>query len=100
MAVDTDQYHTMLPIGITRGVKLAYLGEVLTMAAIVTTLLWVPVGVALAGLFFLFGTSLHAFVTFGGAIGGVLGVVTWWIVGFVPALGYAAYVLPWDRREA
>lgn len=77
-----------------------YLGEVLSMAAIVTTLLWVPAGVVLAGVLFVFGTSLHAFVTFGGAIGGVLGVATWWAIGFVPALGYAAYVLPWDRRES
>jgi hypothetical protein len=86
----------MILTGITR----SYLGQVLTMAAIVTTLLWLPLGAMLAGVLFVFGTSLHAFVTFGGAIGGVAGVVTWWLVGFVPALGYAAYVLPWDRREA
>lgn len=86
----------MILTGITR----SYLGQVLTMAAIVTTLLWVPLGAMLAAVLFAFGTSLHAFVTFGGAIDGVVGVVTWWMVGFVPALGYAAYVLPWDRREA
>lgn len=86
----------MIPLGITR----SYLGQVLTMAAIVTTLLWVPLGAMLAAVLFVFGTSLHAFVTFGGAIGGVVGVVTWWVVGFVPALGYAAYVLPWNRRQA
>jgi hypothetical protein len=86
----------MVLTGITR----SYLGQVLTMAAIVTTLLWVPLGAMLAAVLFVFGTSLHAFVTFGGAIDGVVGVVTWWMVGFVPALGYAAYVLPWDRREA
>jgi hypothetical protein len=70
------------------------------MAAIVTTLFCIPAGVLLAGLLFLFGTSPDAFVTFGGALNAVQGIVVWWVLCFLPALVYVAYVLPWDRRDA
>jgi hypothetical protein len=86
----------MLPIGITR----AYLGELATMAAIVTTLLFVPVAAILAGLLFLAGISLEAVVTFGGALNAVQGLLAWWALGFLPAAAYAAYALPWSRKEA
>jgi hypothetical protein len=88
----------------TRGVTTAelrsYVGEVALMAAIVTTLLCVPAGALLAGLLFLFGTSLRAFVTFGGGLNAVQGIVVWWLLCLLPALVYVAYVLPWSRRDA
>jgi len=74
--------------------------KMVLMAAIVATLLFLPVGALLAFLCFgLLGTSLHAFVTFGGALSAFQGILAWWILDFVPALAYAAYALPWEQSE-
>jgi hypothetical protein len=70
------------------------------MAAIVTTLLCVPVGVLLAALLFPFGISLLGFVTFGGALHPAQGLVAWWAICFIPGLVYTAVVLPWSRRDS
>jgi hypothetical protein len=70
------------------------------MAAIVTTMLFLPVAVLLAGSFFVFDISLHAFATFNGALNAYQGTAAWWIIAFLPALAYSAYVLPWDPRES
>lgn len=69
------------------------------MAAIVTTLLFVPAAAMLAGLLFLFEVSLHAFLTFDGALNPVQTVLAWWALGFLPAAAYAGYVLPWHGRK-
>jgi hypothetical protein len=74
-----------------------YLGELAMMAAIVTTLLFVPAAVMLAALLFLFGGSLHAVATFGGALNAVQGTAAWWLIAFLPTLAYSTYVMPWDR---
>jgi hypothetical protein len=78
----------------------AYLGKLVTMAAIVATLAWVPAGALLAVLLLFFGSSLHAFITFGGAISGFLGVAAWWGAGFILALVYAVWVLPYERGDS
>ena len=70
------------------------------MAAIVTTMLFLPAGALLAALFFLFGISLHAFATFNGALNAYQGVAAWWIIAFLPTAAYSAYVLPWDGRRS
>ena len=70
------------------------------MAAIVTTLLCVPAGALLAAALFLADIPLRAFVTFGGALNPFLGVMAWWLAGFLPALVYAAYLLPWRGGES
>ena len=70
------------------------------MAAIVATLAWVPAGAVLAVLLLIFGSSLHAFITFGGAISGFLGVAAWWTAGFILALVYAVWLLPYERGES
>jgi hypothetical protein len=76
------------------------ISQMAVMAAIVATLLCVPVGALLALLSFaVLDTSFHAFVTFGGTLNAFLGVVMWWTLGFVPALAYAAYGLPWEQEE-
>ncbi len=74
--------------------------QMFVMAAIVTTALFVPVGaiVALAAVG-LFGVSLRALVTFGGWLPAVPGLAAWWLILFVPALVYAAYVMPWHGEE-
>ena len=68
--------------------------QTLVMAAIVTTALYVPVGGLLALVFALLGVSLHALVTFDGLLGGVEGVIAWWGIFCVPALVYAACMMP------
>jgi hypothetical protein len=70
------------------------------MAAIVTSALFVPVGALLLWLSFaLFGASLRAVVTFGSVLTAVEGLLAWWALLFLPALVYAAYVMPWSARE-
>jgi hypothetical protein len=71
--------------------------QIALMAAIVTTLLCVPVGALLALLSaVLLGVSVHSFVTFGERLHAVGGLFVWWALAFVPAFGYAALAMP-DR---
>jgi len=78
----------------------AHIGEVLEMAAIVNTLMYLPVGALLAAAFFLAGVSFEAFLTFDGALNAVQGLFAWWALGFMPACAYAAFVLPWSRTKS
>ncbi|TAK86479.1 MAG: hypothetical protein EPO20_07475 [Betaproteobacteria bacterium] len=72
----------------------------IVMAAIVASALYVPVAGLLALLaFVLFGVSLREFVTFGGALGALDGLVAWWVLMLLPALVYAASMMPWAPRE-
>lgn len=81
-------------------VVLSSLPQMIVMAAIVASALYVPVAGLLALLaFILFGVSLYDFVTFGGALGAVDGLVAWWALMLLPALIYAAYVMPWAPKE-
>jgi hypothetical protein len=69
--------------------------QIALMAAIVTTLLCVPVGVLLALLSFaVLGTSIHAFVTLGERLNAFGGLLVWWVVVFVPSFGYATFAMP------
>ena len=68
------------------------------LATIVTTMLFVPAAVLLAGLLYLVGVSLHAFATFNGVLNAYLGTAAWWIIAFLPTLAYSVYVMPWARR--
>jgi hypothetical protein len=70
----------------------ASFAQILVMAAIVTTLLLPPaaglvwLGCALAG------ASFESLVTFGGALAGPAAMLAWWVIVFLPALGYAAFM--------
>lgn len=65
--------------------------EVALMAAIVTTLLYVPVGALVAVLAFgAFDVPLYSLLSFGGHIHIVAGLALWWGIAFLPALVYAA----------
>ena len=68
--------------------------QTLVMAAIVTTALYVPVGALLVIVFALLGVPLHALVTFHGLLGAFEGIIAWWAIFYVPALVYAACVMP------
>ena len=68
------------------------ISQMTVMAAIVTTLMYGPVGALLAlSCFVALGVSLHSFVTFGDTFNAVAGLLVWWAIGFLPAFGYAAF---------
>jgi hypothetical protein len=76
----------------------ARLGQTILMAAIVDSLLWAP----LAGLvslicFLVLGISFQDFLTFGGEVNSFQGLVLLWTLGFLPALVYSAFAMPWDQ---
>ena len=75
--------------------RLRSIRQMAVMAAIVTTMLCVPVG-ALLGLLSVavLGVSVHSFITFGERLNAVGGLLVWWALVFVPALGYAALAMP------
>lgn len=65
------------------------------MAAIVATLFYVPVALALALLLALLGVSIDPLVTFGGFFNMVTGMCVWWLLVFVAACIYSACAFPW-----
>jgi hypothetical protein len=75
----------------------ARLGQAMVMAAIVDSLLWAPIA-ALVWLFcyIAVGTSFQDFLTFGGEVNTFAGVALLWAVGFLPALAYSAFMMPWS----
>lgn len=79
---------------------LSSLPQMIVMAAIVASALYVPLAGLLALLaFFLFGVPLRDFITFGGALGLLGGLAAWWALMLVPALVYAAYGMPWVPKD-
>lgn len=77
---------------------MAALSQVAVMAAIVATLLYVPVGLALALVLRVAGVSFDAFLTFGGAFHVFVGIVVWWWFAFAGACIYAACLFPWGDK--
>jgi hypothetical protein len=74
--------------------------QILVMAAIVTTLLCLPVGALLAAFCYaVLDIPFQTFLTFAGTFDRFVGLLAWWMLLFVPALAYAAYVLPWHADE-
>ena len=68
------------------------------MAAIVTTMLYVPAAALLAGLCLLAGVTLSGFFTFGGALHPVAGLLAWWAIFYVPVAVYSAFIV-WGSRD-
>jgi hypothetical protein len=76
------------------------LPQMLVIAGIVTTALFVPIVAVLALLAFtLFGVSLRSFVTFGHTLTILEGVLVWWAVVYLPAMAYSVFVMPWKSKE-
>ena len=69
--------------------------QMMVMAAIVATLVYLPAGLVLPLLLGLFGISIDAVVTFGGFFNFLLGMLVWWLVVFAVACIYTACVFPW-----
>lgn len=77
---------------------LTSLSQVAVMAAIVATLVYIPLGILLALVLRLFGVPFDTLLTFGGVIHEVLGLLLWWVFAFAGACGYAAWVFPWGDK--
>ena len=76
------------------------LPQMLVMAGVVTTALYVPVMALLALLAVaVFGVSLRSLVTFGEALNAVEGLLAWWGILFVPALAYSACMMPREGKK-
>lgn len=69
------------------------------MAAVVATLCYWPIGIALAIVLALLGVPLDALLTFGGALDRFAGMAAWWLIFFTPALVYAVLAFPWDQTR-
>jgi len=73
-------------------------GKLVVMTTVVATMLYWPIGIALAVICALIGFPFNSLVTFGGALGSVAGMMAWWLVAFAATLPYAAVVFPWDAK--
>ena len=70
------------------------------MAAIVTTMLCIPVAALLACFAYaVLDIPFQSFLTFAGTFNRFQGLVAWWMLLFVPALVYAACAPPWSAKE-
>ena len=74
------------------------LPQVAVMGAVVASLLYVPLGIALALAFGLFGISLEELVTFDGTFSIYSGLFAWWLLTFGGASVYAFYAFPWEEK--
>jgi hypothetical protein len=73
----------------------ASVAQVVVMAAIVTTLLYVPLGALAAwASYALLGVSIYDFVSFGDRVHPAAGLLAWWWLAFLPALAYAVLARP------
>lgn len=81
-----------------QGAATAALGQVVVMAAIVATLLYFPLGAALALMLRVAGIAFETFATFDGVVGLFAGLVVWWLIVFAGALVYAACLFPWGEK--
>ena len=72
--------------------------QLLVLAIIVATMLYVPAILALAVGCAALGIPVASAITFGGVLGTFTGLLAWWAMGFVLVLVYAAWVFPWDYR--
>ncbi|HWA39432.1 MAG TPA: hypothetical protein VG873_16365 [Burkholderiales bacterium] len=68
------------------------------MAAIVTTMLWLPAGALLALFCYgVFDVSLESFLTLGHSLPHPsVGLLAWWAIGFAPAYVYAVLISAHD----
>ena len=74
------------------------LGKLAAMTAVVATMLYWPIGIAVAVVCALIRFPFTSVVTFGGSLGIFAGMLAWWLALFAATLPYAAFVFPWDEK--
>ena len=77
---------------------MASLVQLVVMAAIVATLAYFPLGLALVFIFRIAGVGVEALITFGGTLGMLVGLVAWWLLVSTGALVYVAFMFPWGDK--
>ena len=75
------------------------LSQFAVMTGIVATLVYFPLGIALALILHPLGITFDALLTFGGAMHFVFGLLAWWLLTFAGACGYAACMFPWGDSQ-
>jgi hypothetical protein len=75
------------------------IGQMALMAAIVATLCYWPIGIAIALVLAVLDVPLDTWVTFGGALNRYAGMAAWWLIFFAPSLVYAALTFPWEQTR-
>ena len=79
-------------------VAMAAPGRLAVMAAIVATLAYFPLGLALVFVLRVAGIGFETLASFGGALNVFLGLVVWWLLFFAGALVYVACLFPGETR--
>jgi Na+/H+-dicarboxylate symporter len=82
----------------SHGTALAAPVQLAVMAAIVATLVYFPLGLALVLALRVAGIGFETLATFGGVFGLFFGLVVWWLLIFAGALAYAACLFPWRDK--
>jgi hypothetical protein len=77
---------------------LTSISQLATMAAIVATLAYFPMGALIALGAWLLGVSPGSLATFGGALHIAFGLIAWWLFAFAGACAYAVWVFPWSDK--
>jgi hypothetical protein len=72
--------------------------QVAVLAAIVATLLYFPLGLAIVLVLRIAGIGFETVATFGGLFGVFLGLMIWWLLVFAGAFAYAACLFPWRDK--
>ena len=62
------------------------------MAALVATMAYFPLGLALIWVLHLGGVGFETLISFGGALPVLIGLMVWWMLFFAAALVYAVFV--------
>jgi len=70
----------------------------IVMAAVVATLVYLPVGIAVALTLRAVGVSFEAWLTLGELLHPAQGLVVWWLFLFLGSCGYAAWLFPWSEE--
>ena len=73
--------------------------QLAVMAAVVATLAYFPLGIAVGLTLYAFDVPPDTVLTFGGALNTIFGLVAWWLVVFIIACTYAACAFPWEMRR-
>ena len=74
------------------------LSQMLVMGAVVATMLYVPLAIAVVVVLLVIGVPVGAVVTFGGTFNTFLGMFAWWLLAFAGACVYAACAFPWGDK--
>jgi len=86
------------PVDSARGEAIVTARQVAIIAAIVATLMYLPLVLVLALVLRAAGIAFATFATFGGSFGLFFGLGVWWLVAFAGAFLYASFLFQWSDK--